>query len=84
MLAGFHSKYGLYFRREPDGTVLVMYEPFNDARNPIMMVALDPNTWASAVASMTARGENADTFAAALRFHATGNTGTIVVPQEAS
>lgn len=66
----FHSKYGLYFRREPDGTVLLMWEPFNDGRNPMMMIPLDPDTWASVVAYVSARGDNAETFGEVLRLHA--------------
>jgi hypothetical protein len=66
----FHSKHGLYFRREPDGTVLVMYDPDNtDGQHVQMMVPLDPDTWASVVASVSLAGEHGDTFAMAQWVH---------------
>lgn len=62
---GFHSKDGLHFRREPDGSVTVSSQ-----------VTLDEATWASAIASVCATGDNAETFAIAREFHR--HTGEVI------
>lgn len=71
----FHAHSGWYFERLDDGSVQVTTplsevgidgDLFEDER---AIVVFDPNTWASIVASVCARGESADTFWRATRFH---------------
>ena len=59
----FHTHDGLYFTRFTDGSVGVVHDPSG------LVMMLDANTWASVVASMSAKGEDSLTFNAALRFH---------------
>lgn len=66
MSYGFHSKQDLYFERDDDGNVVIR----KVHRNRVLFeVTLDTNTWGSAVASVSARGENAETFNEAVQFH---------------
>lgn len=58
----FHARDGWYFERLEDGSVRL----FGDGS---VHVDLDPDTWASAVASVTAQGENRETFDAARKLH---------------
>lgn len=68
---GFHSKNGLFFERDADGNVVIRKVAF--VGNRVMSkVTLDENTWASAVASVCAKGEDANTFHKALNFHQFG------------
>jgi hypothetical protein len=60
-MSQFHAKEGWYFERLEDGGVRVTFSNYH--------VDLDANTWASAVASVSAMGENAETFEAALEWH---------------
>lgn len=60
----FHSRDGVYFgRRSEDraGAVTIAY--------PGGLTTVDADTWASIVASVSSRGENAETFGEARRFH---------------
>ncbi len=66
---GFHSHDGLYFKRDADGRVHVTHCPPGATALQCRTVVLDPDTWASAVASVGQRGETADTFAKARQFH---------------
>jgi hypothetical protein len=59
----FHAHQGWYFRRAPDGGVSI-YADDDD-----LEFVTDSNTWASIVAHVCARGENFDTYSAALAFH---------------
>ena len=59
----FHARQGWYFRREPDGSVRIFVDSLDGG------IILDANTWASVVAHVCARGENFDTFTAAVAFH---------------
>lgn len=60
--SGFHARNGWYFRRGADASVTIWAE---DGRE----VALDPSTWASVVASVSAQGEGYHSHQAALAFH---------------
>lgn len=66
---GFHASGGWYFRREPDGSVRLM-APDSLGPGAHQLVTLDANTWASAVASVSAGGETAESFRAAEALHA--------------
>lgn len=68
---GFHAREGWYFRREEDGSVRIM-APDSLGPGARQVVTLDANTWASAVASVSAEGETADTFGRARDFHQGG------------
>lgn len=72
---GFHSQGGWHFRREPDGSVTIAATTA-DGQSCLQFVTLDPGTWASAVASVSAAGETGETFRAAERFHAGGADAT--------
>ncbi len=65
---GFHTRDGLFFRREPDGGVTVRkYGLMKDL--PIFSITLDKRKWESVVASCCRRGETAQTFKEAQDFH---------------
>lgn len=66
---GFHAKDGWYFRRENDGSVHIK-APDSMGPGASQVVTLDADTWASVAASVSERGETADTFAKARNFHA--------------
>jgi hypothetical protein len=65
---GFHAHDGWYFRRETDGSVRIL-GPDSLGPGAHQAVTLDVATWASAVASVTAQGETAETFEAASALH---------------
>jgi hypothetical protein len=65
---GFHARGGWYFRREADGSVRIL-APDSLGPGAHQVVTLDPNTWASVVASVSARGDNVNTFIAAHHLH---------------
>lgn len=66
----FHAQGGLYFTRIKGGGVVVGLPGASvQAEAGEASVVLDAATWASVVASMTAVGENSDTFARALCLH---------------
>lgn len=65
----FHARGGWLFRREPFGSVTIEKRTNDRAQNPEMNVSFDADTWASIVATVSARGDNATTHAEALRFH---------------
>lgn len=74
MLSEFHARDGLYFARFSDGSVMVsIKQVINEEGRRVLwekeVIRLDANTWASAVASVCARGESAETSAGALAFH---------------
>ncbi len=62
----FHWKDGWYFKRLPDGSVNVM---FYDRRYIHPDLTIDADSWASIVASVSARGETADSWQAIREFH---------------
>lgn len=65
---GFHARDGWFFRRESDGSVRIL-APDSLGPGAHQCVTLDPDTWASVVASVAASGESGETFRAAQRFH---------------
>lgn len=62
---GFHAHEEWFFRREPDGSVTITYPSDGGERTFV----LDPDSWASVVASVSAGGETGERFQAARRFH---------------
>lgn len=58
---GFHARDGWHFRRQLDGAVTITGGG---------QVTLDPDTWASIAAAVSARGETSDTWRMARAFHA--------------
>lgn len=60
----FHAHSGWYFSRDGSGQVTVTY--------PDGVVGFDKDTWASIVASVSFRGETAETFAEAQALHQGG------------
>lgn len=57
----FHAKNGWFFERQEDGSVKVI--------SPKDRIILDPDTWASVIASMSIRGDSAEAFQEAKRLH---------------
>ena len=73
----FHWKGGWYFERlkrghqVKTGTVRVYHIPPGEQIADVD-IEIDPDSWASIVASVCQKGETADTFRRALTFHDTG------------
>lgn len=65
----FHAQDGWCFERQPDGSVRIV--KFKDARckDVETEVTLEPFTWCSTIASVSARGENAETWDEAKMVH---------------
>lgn len=59
---GFHYRDGLCFYRQPDGAVRV-------EKDDQEVATIDAYSWASVVASMSAGGEDAQTYAQARDYH---------------
>lgn len=68
---GFHARDGWFFRREDGGSVRIM-APDSLGPGAHQVVKLDPSTWASVVALVSAAGESGDTYRQALAFHQEG------------
>lgn len=68
-LQGFHADHGYTFERDPDteGVTLRLYSQHEQTL--LEEVTFPASTWASVVASVSARGENHETFTDALAFH---------------
>jgi hypothetical protein len=67
---GFHAHSGWYFRRDHGGHVVIEVAESDREDAPLRMAAVfDPDTWASAVASVSAAGETAETWHAARDLH---------------
>jgi len=64
----FYAKDGLSFERAADGTVGIYHQAINGGAG-VKIANLDPDTWASVVASMSAAGETGETFQTASAFH---------------
>lgn len=62
----FHAQDGFCFERTEDGSVAMYFAP--DASE--VGTTFSPETWASIVAFVSAKGENGATFKIASRFHA--------------
>jgi len=73
----YHAKDGLYFKRLPDGSVKILvkrklpgwWEGGAPVDESPIEVTLDSLTWASAVASVSKRGDVTEVFEEALRLH---------------
>lgn len=66
----FHFRDGLSFGRLPDGSVLISKtEPTGDVDIETFRVTIDPNGWASIIASVSKGGESNGRFFEANRFH---------------
>jgi len=72
---GFHWRGGLYFRRDHSGNVVISdWRPFvtDDGRRMwtgLDVAVIDPDSWASIVASVGRLGETSLRFQAAREFH---------------
>lgn len=65
---GFHSKDGWHFKRQDDGSVRIAVTTW-DGESVLEEITLDGRTWASAMASVSHRGETGETFNEAILFH---------------
>ena len=66
----FHWQDGLYFTRDRDGGVLIQKRESAQVDAPILFSAVvDPDSWASIIASVSSRSEDPETFRAAQEFH---------------
>lgn len=72
----FHWKHGWYFERlnekehnRPDGTVKIFHSGEAGVSPGNISLYIDPASWASIVASVTASGDNAETFSLAEKLH---------------
>lgn len=63
----FHVADGLFFRRSDDGAVQIGRGKSFDSVEIIQ--TMDASSWGSVVSSVCARGENYETYNAALIFH---------------
>ena len=63
---GFHAKNGLFFERDAEGNVIVRKVTSGSV---IFKVTLDPASWASVIASVSAKGDAADNCQIARGFH---------------
>ncbi len=60
----FHWKHGWYFERLPmDGSVRIFHKDLD------IIIDIDPDSWASIVASVSNRGDTAKAFEEARDFH---------------
>lgn len=70
MREGFHAHDGWYFRRIANGNVIIEVAESAHGDAPLQVaVVLDPDTWASVVASVATEGETSSTFHAAQALH---------------
>ncbi len=59
---GFHARDGWYFQRQDDGSVKISAAVSRSTET----LTIPPNEWASIVAAVSAQGETAETYQAAL------------------
>ncbi len=64
----YHWKDNWFFKRGADGTVVVRHDN-KETHRPDVSLLIPPNEWASIIASVSARGETAEQYAAATDFH---------------
>lgn len=73
----FHVEHGLTFERLTDGSVRIRKyrEPFTVGSEDMVefQVTLEPDRWASVLASLSPTGESADTYQEARKYHAGGS-----------
>ncbi len=67
----FHAKDGWFFQRVDNGDVRIMLQPSGFGGQPQAQVQLSSDTWASIVATVSAKGETAESWKAASNFHNT-------------
>jgi len=74
----FHTKNGLYFNRNDDGSVTIIknYNAIPDSRK-IFEEIIDADTWASVIASMSKSGEGDNRFYIAKIFNESDNSGLL-------
>ncbi len=66
----FHVKDGLYFDRLADGSVQIQKKTDGkEGAKVVMDLEIDPDSWASVVASVCAIGEDGNTFRQASNLH---------------
>ena len=70
----FHAAEGLYFQRQENGSVRVLFDRISAGLKPlepgeIPDVEFDADAWASVVSSMSEKGEDAYSFHLARAFH---------------
>lgn len=63
---GFHARDGWYFERQPDGSVKISAA----VQRCTEELVIDPDTWASIVASVSALPETSARWQAAREYHA--------------
>ena len=69
MVNGFHVQGGLYFTRGENGSVTVTITESNKVESPVLRsITFDVDGFASVVASMSVRGEEANGFYEAKEF----------------
>jgi hypothetical protein len=67
MIPGFHAREGLYFTRTESGGVVVTITEEPKVDSPALKtIELTPEAWGSVVSSMSAAGENFETWTAAV------------------
>jgi hypothetical protein len=62
---GFHARDGWYFQRQDDGSVKISAS----VQRCTEELTIDPDTWASIVASVSAKGETSVRYQQARQFH---------------
>lgn len=66
----FHSKDGWFFQRTPAGEVIISYYDQTLPKRPLVsQIKLEPELWASCVASVSKAGETTETYEQAVKFH---------------
>jgi hypothetical protein len=69
----FHSKNGLFFDRNQDGSVKIVVTkgkfPLDAPDEILYQQSLDADTWASVVSTVSKEGETSETFQQAREFH---------------
>lgn len=65
----FHAKEGWFFERVDNGDVRIMLIPAGFGGQPQQKVQLSSDTWASIVATVSAKGETSESWRAAKDFH---------------
>ena len=68
----FHFKDGWYFERIADGVVRI--QQVSDETVVNARIDIDPNSWASIIATVSAAGETAESFQVAQEFHGVEET----------
>ena len=65
---GFYFKDGWFFKRISDGSVLITLAK-EDPDDVIARVAVDPSSWASIVAAVSAKGDTGENWNIARKLH---------------